>query len=40
MITTEGSQVKVVEAAQLGANGYVRKPFTPEQIKNTLAGLV
>jgi len=29
-----------VEAAQLGANGYVRKPFTPEQIKNTLAGLV
>ena len=40
MITTEGSQVKVVEAAQLGANCYVRKPFTPEQIKNTLAGLV
>jgi two-component system, chemotaxis family, chemotaxis protein CheY len=39
MITTEGSQVKVIEAAQLGANGYVRKPFTPEQIKNTLAAL-
>lgn len=39
MITTEGSQVKVVEAAQLGANGYVRKPFTPEQIKSTIAGL-
>jgi two-component system chemotaxis response regulator CheY len=39
MITTEGSQVKVLEAAQLGANGYVRKPFTPEQIKTTLAGL-
>jgi len=39
MITTEGSQVKVIEAAQLGANGYVRKPFTPEQIKNTLATL-
>jgi two-component system chemotaxis response regulator CheY len=39
MITTEGSEVKVMEAAQLGANGYVRKPFTPEQIKSTLAGL-
>jgi two-component system chemotaxis response regulator CheY len=39
MITTEGSQVKVMEAAQLGANGYVRKPFTPEQIKSTLSGL-
>ena len=34
MITTEGSQAKVFEAVQLGANGYVRKPFTAEQIKN------
>ena len=33
MITTEGSQAKVLEAVQLGANGYVRKPFTAEQIK-------
>jgi two-component system chemotaxis response regulator CheY len=33
MITTEGSQAKVLEAVQLGAKGYVRKPFTPEQIK-------
>lgn len=39
MITTEGSQAKVVEAAKLGANGYVRKPFTPEQIKNAVATL-
>ena len=34
MITTEGSQAKVFEAVQLGANGYVRKPFTAEQIKD------
>jgi two-component system chemotaxis response regulator CheY len=40
MITTEGSQAKVIEAAQRGANGYVRKPFTPEQIKIALAALV
>jgi two-component system chemotaxis response regulator CheY len=33
MITTEGSQAKVLEAVQLGAKGYVRKPFTAEQIK-------
>jgi two-component system, chemotaxis family, chemotaxis protein CheY len=40
MITTEGSQAKVMEAVQLGASGYVRKPFTPDQIKEKLAGLV
>ena len=37
MITTEGSQSKVMEAVQLGAAGYVRKPFTAEQIKEKLA---
>jgi two-component system chemotaxis response regulator CheY len=37
MITTEGSQAKVMEAVQLGATGYVRKPFTAEQIKEKLA---
>jgi two-component system chemotaxis response regulator CheY len=33
MITTEGSQQKVMDAAKLGAKGLVRKPFVPEQIK-------
>jgi two-component system chemotaxis response regulator CheY len=33
IITTEGSHAKVMEAVQLGAKGYVRKPFTAEQIK-------
>src|ERR1700722_13776922 len=28
MITTEGGEAKVMEAVQLGASGYVRKPFT------------
>jgi two-component system, chemotaxis family, chemotaxis protein CheY len=40
MITTEGSQAKVIEAVQLGAAGYVRKPFTADQIKEKLAGIV
>ncbi len=40
MVSSEGSQNKVLEAVQLGAAGYVRKPFTPEQIKDKLAGIV
>src|SRR5579872_907165 len=40
MITTEGSQAKVLEAVQLGAVGYVRKPFTAEQIKEKLTGII
>src|SRR5690242_4876267 len=36
MITTEGSYEKVLEAVNLGAAGYVRKPFTAEQIKEKL----
>jgi two-component system, chemotaxis family, chemotaxis protein CheY len=39
MITTEGGEAKVMEAVQLGASGYVRKPFTSEQIKEKLVGL-
>lgn len=40
MITTEGSQSKVMEAVKLGAAGYVRKPFTADQIKEKMLGLV
>jgi two-component system, chemotaxis family, chemotaxis protein CheY len=40
MITTEGSQTKVLEAVQLGANGYVRKPFTAEQIREKVLSCV
>lgn len=39
MVTTEGSSSRVMEAVNLGASGYVRKPFTAEQIKEKLAGL-
>jgi len=38
MVSTEGSQAKVLEAVGLGAAGYVRKPFTAEQIKEKLEG--
>jgi len=40
MITTEGSQAKVMEALDLGASGYVRKPFTADHIKDKLVGLL
>ena len=40
MITTEGGETKVGEAVRLGASGYVRKPFTADQIKEKLAGIV
>jgi two-component system chemotaxis response regulator CheY len=37
MVSTEGSQAKVLEAVQLGAAAYLRKPFNIEQIKEKLA---
>jgi two-component system chemotaxis response regulator CheY len=40
MITTEGGETKVAEAVRLGAAGYVRKPFTADQIKEKLTGLL
>jgi two-component system chemotaxis response regulator CheY len=40
MVTTEGSQAKVMQALELGAAGYVKKPFTADQIKEKLTGLI
>ena len=34
MITTEGSEGHVVQALSAGARGYIRKPFTPDQVKD------
>ena len=40
MITTVGGEAKVGEAVRLGAAGYVRKPFTADQIKEKLVGIL
>jgi two-component system, chemotaxis family, chemotaxis protein CheY len=40
MITTEASESHVVEALSYGAKGYIRKPFTPEQVKEHVLPLV
>lgn len=36
MVSTEGSEKKVQESIRLGASGYIKKPFQPEDIKRTL----
>ena len=33
MITTEGSESQVMQALALGARGYIRKPFTVDQVR-------
>jgi two-component system chemotaxis response regulator CheY len=40
MITTEGSESHVVQALSFGARGYIRKPFTPEQVKEHVVPLL
>lgn len=40
MVSTEGTHGKVLEAVERGASGYVRKPFTADQIKEKLTGLL
>jgi two-component system chemotaxis response regulator CheY len=40
MITTESSEEHVKQAIEAGAQGYIRKPFTAEQIKERVLPLV
>ena len=40
MITTEGSESNVVEAISNGARGYIRKPFTTDQVKERVLPLL
>ncbi|HEB54608.1 MAG TPA: response regulator [bacterium] len=40
MITTEGSEEVVNEAMSRGANGYLKKPFTPEKIQEVIGPLL
>lgn len=40
MITTEGSETRVMEALAAGAKGYLRKPFTRDQVRERVAPLL
>ncbi|MEZ5361780.1 MAG: response regulator [Bryobacterales bacterium] len=37
MVTTEGGEKTVLEAIELGAKGFIKKPFTPAQMESALA---
>ncbi len=36
MVTTEGGQAAMSDAVELGANGYVVKPFTADKLRSVL----
>jgi two-component system chemotaxis response regulator CheY len=40
VITTEGSQQRVREFLEKGAADYIKKPFTPEEIRNKLTRIM
>jgi two-component system chemotaxis response regulator CheY len=40
MITTEGGEEHVREALTAGAQGYIRKPFTPDQVRDRVLPLL
>lgn len=40
MITTEGSESKVMEAIQFGAKGYIKKPFSAEQLQERVKSVI
>ncbi len=40
MITTEGSRERVEEFMEKGVMDYIKKPFTPEQIKQKLMQII
>jgi len=40
MITTEAGETHVVQALSSGARGYIRKPFSPDQIKERIIPLL
>ena len=40
MITAEGSEKRIQESMKLGASGYIKKPFPPEEIKRTLSAIM
>ena len=37
MVTTEGGEKTVLEAIELGAKAFIKKPFTPAQMEAALA---
>jgi two-component system chemotaxis response regulator CheY len=40
MMTTEASEAHMKTAFELGAKGFIRKPFVPEQLRKMLLGVL
>ena len=40
VISTEGNENRVAQLLEQGAVGYIKKPFTPEQIRDVLSGII
>jgi two-component system chemotaxis response regulator CheY len=40
MVTTEGSSERIRDFMEMGASAYIKKPFTPEQIRSQLNQLL
>lgn len=40
MVSTESSEEHVKQAIAAGARGYIRKPFTPDQVKQRVLSLL
>jgi len=40
VVTTEGSQEKIDQFMKSGAAGYIKKPFTPEQIRDMITSIL
>ncbi len=38
--STEGSETRITELMDAGAQGYVRKPFRPEQLRDVLTPII
>lgn len=36
IISTEGSKTRINEIMEMGITGFIRKPFTPEQIRSVI----
>lgn len=40
VVSTEGSQTRIAQLEQCGVTAYVRKPFTPESIRDVIQGVL